>query len=472
MKKLLHILILIAIAGTSCEDNFLDLSPVSQANANNFYQNEQQISRAVSATYAGLQLIYDRYFMFGEVRSDNTTVTLGGGTGQPQADIDEFTVEAPNEEVSNLWQNSYITISRANIVLSRIDGIEMDESLQSQYMGEMLFVRSLAYFNMVRVFGGVPLVLNEVTTPEEGFEHRRNTTVEVYEQIEQDLDEILTANLLPAQYEASSLGRATSYAAQALLAKVYLAQGKKAEAVPLLEIIINSGEFTLLEDYAAVFNPGNNNNREIVFAIQYTGGGIGTGSPFNNTFAPRNSGTFVSRAGVGDGENVPTESLLENGYEEGDNRFDKSIRLGYANAEGEFVEAPFTTKFIDDGIILENDGNNNWPVVRYSDVLLMYAEAVGESEPAYDAINQVRLRAGLDPINAASPGSFTDKLLQERRAEFAFEGHRWFDLIRLNQVVPAMAAVGIDVEEYQLLFPIPQTQMDVNPDALKQNPGY
>jgi len=471
MKKL-YIFLLTLIISSSCGNDFLELSPASQANVNNFYQNEQQISLAVNATYAGLASVYDRYFVFGEIRSDNATVTLFGGTGQPLNDIDEFTVEAPNPEVGNFWQNSYIVISRANTVLSRIDGVEMNEELRNQYIGEMHFVRSLAYFNLVRIFGGIPLVLNEVESPEEGFEHSRNTVAEVYAQIEQDLLDILALDLLPTQYGTSSAGRPTSYATQALLAKVYLAQGKNTEATPLLEAIIESGEFALLQDYSSVFNPGNGNNQEIVFSIQYAGGGIGTGSPFNNTFAPRNSGTFVTGAGVGVGENVPTESLLENGYEEGDNRFDQSIRLGYTNAEGEFVEAPYTTKFLDNGIILENDGNNNWPVIRYADVLLMYAEALGESEPAYNAINQVRLRAGLDPISAASPGDFTDKLLQERRAELAFEGHRWFDLVRLNQAVPAMAAVGIDVEPFQLLFPIPQTQLDVNPEALEQNPGY
>ena len=477
MKKVIsHITIVlfgwvILLFTSSCED-FLDLNPISEQNVNDFYQDANDIETAVNGAYQSLHLIYNNYYFFGEVRSDNTTIQTFVINN---ADIDEFSISTSNTNVSQIWASCYTGISRINAALDRIGGIEMEDELRSRYVGELKFLRGFIYFQLAKIFGGVPLVLEEVNDPQVGFEHTRASLDDLYLQIEQDLGDAVES--LPASYDAENMGRATSGAARALLARVHLTQGENQQAVPLLETVIESDTYELLPAYEDVFDINNANNAEILFSVRYQGGGTGTGSPFNNLFAPKAAGEIVTQLGQANGQNVPEQGLLD-AYEEDDLRFDATISMGFTNAEDEFVEDPFTTKFLDPGMLAPFDASNDWPVLRYADVLLMYAEALGESDDAYDAINRVRTRAGLPDIDETSPGTFTEKLLQERRVELAFEGHRWFDLVRLDQFIEVMNAEGTVpfekgnlVQEYHRVFPIPQSEIDVNPN-LEQNNGY
>ncbi len=455
----------------SCED-FLDLNPISEQNVDDFYQNANDIKTAVNGAYQSLHLVYNNYYFFGEVRSDNTTIQTFVINN---ADIDEFSISTSNINTAQIWESCYTGISRVNTTLGRIGGIEMEDELRSRYVGELKYLRGFLYFQLARIFGGVPLILEEVNDPKEGFDHSRASLDDVYLQIEQDLDDAVGS--LPASYDAENMGRATSGAARALLAKVHLAQGENQQAIPLLEAVMESETYELLPAYEDVFDINNANNPEILFSVRYEGGGTGTGSPFNNLFAPKAAGEIITQLGQANGQNVPEQSLLD-AYEEDDQRFDATISMGFTNAEDEYVEDPFTTKFLDQGMTAPFDASNDWPVIRYSDVLLMYAEALGESDDAYEAINRVRTRAGLPDIDETSPGTFTEKLLQERRVELAFEGHRWFDLVRLDQFIPVMNAEGTVpyekgnlVQEYHRVFPIPQSEIDVNPN-LEQNNGY
>jgi hypothetical protein len=437
-----------------------------------FYQNANDIETAVNGAYQSLHLIYDNYYFFGEVRSDNTTIQTFVINN---ADIDEFSMSTANTNVAQIWEACYIGISRINTILNRIGPIEMGDQLKQRYIGEMKFLRGYIYFELARLFGGVPIVLNEVNDPQEGFSHARAELSEVYDQIEQDLLEAIEA--LDPSYTGADVGRATSGAARALLAKVYLTQGDNDQAVTQLEDVVSSDQYELLPNYGDVFAVDNANNAEILFSVHYQGGGTGTGSPFTNLFAPKTAGEIITGIGQAVGQNVPEQGLLD-AYEEGDLRFEATINMGFTNADGEFVEDPYTTKFLDQGMVNAFDASNNWPVIRYSDVLLMYAEALGESTEAYGYINRVRERAGLAEIDQNAPGSFTDKLLQERRVELAFEGHRWFDLVRLDQFVSVMNAEGTvphtqgnTVEEFHRVFPVPQQEIDVNPN-ISQNDGY
>ncbi len=330
----------------------------------------------------------------------------------------------------------------------------------------------------MRVFGGVPLVLNEIQDVNEGRTHTRATVEQVYEQILADLAE--AEQSLPASYTGSDIGRATRGSAKTLLAKVYLTRKNYQQAKTKLEEVMALG-YELLPDYADVFDPSNANHKESIFEVQYKKGGLGTGSPFANRFAPEFSGNNVVPVGGTGGHHIVTEEMM-NAYEEGDLRKDASVREGYFDQNQQFVPKNYTIKF-QDVPFQNNDADNNWPVFRYADVLLMYAEVLNEisygSEAAFDALNAVRNRAGLEDYDATdlpTQQAFRMAVEKERRVELAFEGHRWFDLVCTDRALPVinahLAPLNFQLEEYQLIFPVPQSQIDVNPGNIAQNPGH
>ena len=340
------------------------------------------------------------------------------------------------------------------------------------------------YFNLVRVYGDVPLVLKEISISE-SYDILREPKENVYNQIIADLKE---AQDLPVSYSTAEDGRATQGAAKALLANVYMTLHKYAEAETILAEIINSGRYSLLENtpgslnidgYKNVFSPVNHNSKEGIFEIQFLKGGYGEGSNYANNFAPENSGTNVVAVGGTGGNNIP-EMDIYNAYEEGDLRRDFSMSLGYYDnrKNNEWVESRYVCKFMDVPY-QNNDASNNYPVIRYADVILMYAEALnqnGKTAEACKYLNMTRRRGFGYQTTETSPVDLqtTDKaqfalmVEQERRVELAFENHRWFDLIRTGRAVEVMRSKGFSLNETNLICPIPQKQIDVNP-KLTQN---
>jgi hypothetical protein len=238
--------------------------------------------------------------------------------------------------------------------------------------------------------------------------------------------------------------------------------GNKTEAATVLQDVVDNGPYSLVADYADLWGPSNENNSESIFEVQFKAGGIGEGSGYTDMFTP-----LGTSGGVGGG-NAPQQVTTDvyNSYEATDQRLSDSIVDTAANPANYWVLKYASSPF---GPL---DADNNWYVLRYADVLLMLAEAVGEPN-GYQYINQVRSRAGLGPIGAADPGTYEEKLLQERRAEFAFEGQRWPDLLRFGMAKQVMAAqLGKSQDDINLLYPIPQREIDVAPDQMQQNPGY
>ncbi|QEL02948.1 RagB/SusD family nutrient uptake outer membrane protein [Olivibacter sp. LS-1] len=478
MKKIIIYSTCLLLLITSCKKGFLDLAPISDTNTVNFYRTAGDMLNAVNAAYASLQnsgQYNAALYAIGEVASDNTEI-LDAQSGIDISQIDAFTTITNNGILRTMWNAHYKGILACNAVIDRIPAVDMDETLKARYVSECLFLRSLMYFNMVRTFGDIPLITKEIVDVQEGYAFPRSPKETVYEQIIADLEQ--SAATLPNSYGSADVGRATAGAARGLLAKVYLTLQRWQEAAEQTKAVMNLGIYQLMPTYEGVFAIANKNNAESLFEVQYKKGGFGLGSPFNNAFAPRLSGQIVTTIGAGGGQNQPTADMA-NSYEEGDQRRAVSMADGYQQGN-QFIAVRYIKKYLDPAPFSAGDADNNWPVLRYADILLMRAEALNElgytpDGEAFELLNSIRKRAGLASLSSAALGnqeSFRAALEHERRVELAFENHRWFDLVRTGRAVEVLRAKGIAIKDHQLLFPIPQEQIDINPDVLKQNPGY
>lgn len=490
MKRKILMLLLAGFTVVACDEEFLDLAPVSDISATNFYKTPQDMETAVIAAYAGLHhtgMFNQGQYVVGEMRSDNTYASWVPGSSFDIQSIYTFQVRPENTYLNDIWNDTYDAILRSNIVLDRIETVEMDAGLKERYKGEVRFLRALEYFYLVQIFGDVPLVLSELSV-EEAYELGRTPVDEVYNQIIEDLN--FAEEVLPASYPTSEVGRATSGAAKGILAKVYLTRKNYTEAKTKLEEIISSGNYQLLPDYADLWDLNNENSVESLFEVQYLKGGRGVGSPFANAFAPKFSNQVVVPVGGAGSVNSPTVDMA-NAYESGDIRKEISMEPGYVNDQGEFIPYAYTKKYLDrpfEG----GDSDNNWIVLRYADVLLMYAEVLNElgfvpDGKAFEMINTIRERAGLEPISSnnedenlrvSSQEEFRRAVEHERRVELAFESHRWFDLVRTGRALEVMNSkrdildIPSEIQEYQLIFPIPLQVVENNPAVITQNPGY
>lgn len=457
MKKIIIILITLCIT-SACSDDFTELAPISNRNEADFFNTANDFIASLNASYAGLQEpgVYGRaYWTMFEMRSDNTDQGIDAtGLARQYTEINAFTEDALNEQIDAAWSGSYRVIANCNVILDRIEPIEIETGLKDRIIGEAIFLRSLMYYHLAVAYGNIPLQLNQFIPGDELVQVDATT---VYAQLVTDLA-IAEANLL-VSYPASDVGRATKGAAATLLAKVLLTTGQNSDAETVLRRIISDYNYDLVPNYADLWGASNENNVESIFEVQYISGGIGQGSSFTNEFSP--SGDL--QTGQGFGRNRPT-TTLENAYVVGDLRFEPSMGNTFMNVDAEVVFQNYVRKYESDPPT-ENDSDVNFVVFRYADVLLMLAEALGESTESYGLINQVRTRAGLGTIDGVTPGSFEEKLLDERRVELAFENHRWADLKRFGVVAEKLieAEPGvIEASAIRSLFFIPQREIDIN----------
>ncbi len=441
----------------SCSDSFTDLAPISQRNVGIFYETATDMQVAVNAIYNTLKTdgCYNQsYWVLQELRSDNTFWD-GTGLAEEITVFDKFTDISTSDITEAAWNDSYLGIARANIVLARLDGVEMDASQREQLRGEALFLRSLFYYHLAVGFGNIPLVLTETASVAEGQQHSQVDAATVFAQLVNDLTE--AESKLQERYTGGDVGRATKGAAGTLLAKVQLTTGDNASATTTLRRVMGYG-YSLVSDYAQLLGPENEHNSESIFEVEFEGGFGDQGNSFTSQF----NGDLATSVTSGL-RNIPERGLVD-AYEVGDARFAASLAGVTADNTGWTIKYGITNAFSED------DAPNNWVVFRYADVLLMLAEALGEGTEAYALINEVRTRAGLPNIDANTPGSFADKLLQERRVELAFENHRWADLLRFGVAESVMSAQGKPTNG-KLLFAIPQREMDLN-SGFRQNSGY
>ena len=458
-KNILSIFILISFM--SCSKEFTDLSPISERNTGSFYTSANDFEVALAGVYNTLlsQGIYNEaIWIMNDLRSDITFWDAGGLAAAivRYDDFEETTIDYVGRDS---WIAHYKGIGRANSVIGRIEDVEMDASQKTRIVGEAKFLRSLLYYNLATTFGNVPLVLNEATSADDDKENVQVPIAQIYSQIAADLTEAESS--LPSTAKG---GRATKGAAAALLGKVYLTQGDKTSAASALKRV--SG-YSLVDNYTDLWGVENEFNKESIFEVSYESGYGVLGNLYTSAMNTELGATVTSGP-----RNFPTKSLISS-YEAGDTRFEASIAgigsevVGFAS-DG----AGWCIKYGTTNPSTDNDGPNNWVVLRYADVLLMLAEALGESTESYGYINQVRARAGLGAISSSTAGTFAEKLLQERKVELAFEGHRWPDLKRFGVAASVMSSDprAIDIRG-RLNLAIPQREMDINPDFV-QNPGY
>lgn len=462
--KRVVLFIFLGVGFISCSNDFTDLTPISNRNEAQFYNDANDFKTAINASYAGLQDngVYGRaYWVMFEMRSDNTDQGADfTGLAREYAVINRFTEDALNATVKSAWISSYKVVANCNVILNKIEPIEMDNSLKERITGEALFLRSLMYYHLAIAFGNIPL---ELEPYEPNVDIVQVEAAVVYDQLIVDLKNAV--KLLPISYTDNNIGRATQGAAATLLAKVLLTTGQNSAAADVLRKIINANTYELVENYEDLWGVENENNKESIFEIQFMAGGIGQGSSFTNDFSP----SAFLQTGQGFGRNRPNDNLV-NSYVAGSDRFKASIGTSYVNEEGETILANYIKKY-ESQPTTENDSDLNFIVFRYADVLLMLAEAIGESPESYALINQIRTRAGLSGIDASTPGTFKEKLLEERQLEFAFENHRWPALKRFGFERRVFENTEPLVEPAQVrdLYFIPQRVIDINPSFDQNN---
>lgn len=495
---------MLVCASLSCTDKFIDLQPISDMNAGNFYKTEQDMNQAVMSPYASLRDVYNQLYIFaGEVRSDNTTFSWVPGSSKDMTSIDNFgdILLSDNQNVLDLWNRSYVTILRANIVLDKIDAVPFrDEKLKAQYKAEARFLRALTYFWLVRVYGDVPKVDKQLSV-EEAYSLGRVSSEEIYNFIVEDLT-FAEANL-PQTYATNDKGRVTQGGAKGLLAKVYMTMAgyplkKGASHYALAEAkaleVINNPQYALVADYKSLFSVTNKNNSESLFEIQYKKGGTSTGSPWSNNFAPRFSNKEVVLVGDKSGFNAPTPSMSA-AYEPGDPRKAISMSDDYvSDPGGTRINEKYVRKYYDVSFSVAPDNDNNWIELRLADIYLLYSEALvrqkKQPQTALLYLNKIRQRARstagatagavADYAPFTSDAAFLLAIEKERRVELAFENHRWFDLVRTERAQAVMSQEQKEQNGFNpaiwsdnmLLFPIPLQVIQSNPEKIKQNPGY
>lgn len=447
---------------TSCGDSFFDLEPASSVTIDKVYKTASDYNVAVIGCYAKLQSQVNFYTECCEYRSDNLSLGAPTAGTQDRYDIDHFTEKPSNGILSSYWANFNNNVYRCNLLLDQIDGANFAENLKKQYKGEAMFIRALNYFNMYRIWGGVPAT-KHVVSAAEALKVARYSDEQMFDLIAGDLKEIVDNNYLPETYSSADMGRATSGAAKALLGKVYLTFHKWTEAKDILSQLI--GKYQLVSPIAQVFNVDNKNNNEIIFAVH-----------FNKEIEGEGHSYWYNLTNASDDTNQ-TSSLL-NTFPTGDARKDL---ITYVQVE---KNVRLMNKFYDTKSPTFKTVGNDQILLRYADVLLMYAEALNEIQ--YDAsegslalkyLNAVRQRAGISNLTAKqlpTQEKFRKSILVERQREFPYEGQRWFDLVRMGFAKSVMAENGIEIKDYQLLFPIPQQEIEKVGDnsILWQNPGY
>lgn len=441
MKKIL-LLFVVLFSINACE--VLDVEPQSSIPATEAFKDRAGIERGIFGAYSSLQSLsyYGRtYTIFADLAADNLSHPEDA-TATEYAEVDGNNILPENGSVGGIWSAIYDGINVANNVIVKVPEMEdMSEAEKNEALAELYFIRAINHFNLLNYFGGIPIKttptigVNELDVP-------RNSVAEVYSQIIEDLT--FAEEHLPS---ASNKIRASKYAAVALLARVYLYKGDYAMASAKATQVISEGGYAMPDDYSEIFAA--DGSPETIFEVDFT-------ELDRNRIAEYNYPKSLN----GRREVAPSEDILES-YETGDERFDATFAFA--------AELPYVIKYDD-----LSTGSDNVIVLRLAEMYLIRAEAEalnsGDMEMIRNDINKIRLRANLPETTADSFSELLSIIEDERRLELAFEGHRWFDLVRTDRAVDLIPTV---TNQNQTLFPIPSGEIQTNNNSgMTQNPGY
>lgn len=517
--KLSIIMAVLLVSSTACNEDFLERNPIDQGSVDGFFETEEDVVRALNGVYDVFQgSIWGGGFYW---MHQNFDILTDNGVGCCPWE-QQYTTIAKGEHnpttggiINTKWDFGYEGIFRANSVIENVGNVGLAAATETAIIAEARFLRGLIYQELTNLFGDVPLVLN-VITREEGLAVSRAAKSEVLAAIYADLD-FAEANLDITPFNGQ-IGRPTKQAAIAVKTRLKMYNGDYAgviaEANKAMGIAsANPGVLGLMDDYDDVVNPNVENNKEIMFDIQFTEGTQGEGNFMQVALAPGPEGGagngwgsitpldgVVSAYKMIDGKDPDESSMFDadNPYLNRDNRIYSNLFIpGVSTWRGQtYTEAwsgfsPYFAirKWVDLDATIGEGGcscnETNLVLFRYADILLYFAEATNESSgpsaAAIDAVNQIRTRAGLPAVDAGiSQADFRQIIRDERHAEFAWEGTRYFDLIRWNmaaEVVPQTTLFGesrdtrVFTAPKHNLWPIPQKEIDQNSN-LTQNPGY
>lgn len=476
MKKLISIITIASLIMTSCNEDFINLEPISSVNSNALYQTDKDFYDAFPPIYDALQSIYNDFWMFGDLRADDSWQEIIKNNSVSYMDL--FTTTSSDGLMHSQWQLHFSGIYRSNTILERI--ADKDIPNKDLYISEAKFLRALLYFNVVRIWGDVPLVTHSLTI-EESYATPREPSANIYAQIISDLLE--AENGLPLEHPAKDIGKPTKGAAKALLGRVYLTVGDYQKAESKLQEITNMG-YDLLPDYNDLWDYSDEHHSEYIFDIEYEEG-MDEGTSLANRFMPNYLEflQFYNMTSTEGGESNSPSPVLISLFDDQDLR--KLVTIGVPNGfydnDSIFHPIPgntsqtYTMKYM---VEFDNrdDAKCNWKVIRYADILLMYAEALnenGKTPQAVPYLNQIRSRAGMNEYSIEMSQSETrEAIVLERRLELSFEGVRWFDLVRTGEAYNVMKDYGM--KDFMTVFPLPLTQIDLinGAEIFPQNPGY
>lgn len=489
IKKLTVLVFITVLFNTGC-DEYVDIDPVATIDADSFFKDSQDFEDALVASYDLLQTSYLSIWL-GEIASDNA---LAGGESPNDTEglhqINAMTHGGVNSELRNIWRWMYAGITRVNFIFENKDNIDFEG--KDKILAQASFLRAYYYFELVKFFGDVPLIIDERLGFSEVATLERTSSAEVYAHIENDLLAASAESVL--DWNATQKGRVTRGAALSLLGKVYLYQEKFSEAAAAFETVINDGPYDLFNDYTTMFRLENEDNIETVFDIQYVGiegGGYECFVCLEGFAAPgfhgirQYSGPIYSD---GNSYNMPTQDLVDE-FEAGDIRLAASVldleAFIAANPDEEITYATgdqhtgyYNNKYLkraDELGAPDTDLTSplNHRVIRFADVLLMAAEANNRMASPDDTkartyLNLVRARVVLGDITS-SGAQLTNDIYHERRVELAGEGLHFFDLVRTGRAADQIAGFTAGKNE---IFPIPQDEIDLAGAGWAQNPNY
>lgn len=480
MKKIISITAGLTLLFGSCKKDFIEIIPESTVTTDVLYKTDKDFQDAVNGCYNVLQNQYQNYWVFGDLPGDDIEEDIPNHFDHVA--FEQFTVNDRQPILASTWRNYYNLISRANLIIATIEKAEASVvKNKERYIGEAKFLRALAYFDLVRLFGDLPMLTTNVTV-EEAYKTGREKVDKIYDEV--IIKDLLEADgKLPVKYTGVDVGRATKGAAKSLLGKVYLTRKDFVNAEAKLKEVTAMG-YALLPNYKDLWNyTVNEHHSEYIFDIEYEEG-IGEGSTFTHAFVPAwttLTNFYGIKGGTPPSDGAPTPALYAS-FDPNDVRRNISVLYGIT-INGVFTPIPtnsiqasksYSTKYITP-VASNNDSRANWKVIRYADVLLMYAEALNENGKTTEALtflNMVRTRAGVPLFSGLTQTDTRGKIYLERRLELSLEGQRWFDLVRTGLAYTTMQSMGM--KPHMTIFPIPLTQIQIinNPSIFPQNLGY